>query len=62
LSAIETELDLFTIPLSAFNDIKLTTGELKGLMIMIAPDPSLTEHLLQDPSSFHRTVTASPSH
>lgn len=56
LSQIETELELYTIPLSAFKDIKLTTGELKGLMPMIAADPSLTEHLLQDPNTYDRVI------
>lgn len=60
LSIIESSLELYVIPLEAFKDIKLTTGELKGLMPMIVADPSLTEHLLQNPETYSRTIVGTP--
>lgn len=60
LSNIETELEFYAIPLEAFKDIKLTTGELKSLMPMIIEDPEFAQHLLEDPKTYVRTVCGTP--
>ena len=58
LSQLKQEIDLYAIPLEAFEDVKLTTGELKGLMPMLIPDPELSEHLLSNPDTYEYTITA----
>ena len=56
LSMIEQDVEIFKIPIQAFKDIELTTGELKSIMFMIEEDPDFAKHLANPPSSTKTTL------
>lgn len=47
LATITQDVEIYTLPLSTLNEVKLTTGQLKSLMFMVEEDVSLFKYLME---------------
>ena len=57
LEKIEQTIEIYAIPLFAFNEIKLSTGQLQSLMFMIVGDNELEQRLLvEDIANYERKI------